>query len=260
MHSFHPGPAIGRAWIPSAAKAQSSEKMENTRHGHGIIFSKRFFARRRDALLTSAVILPDDRRRWTMKKWVILSFLGMVFLSSMSCTAFSFLAPTATPTITLTPTLTPTFTPTLTATPSPTKTRTLTPTKIVGIEAPVMVGETSMQFRKALRRAVYECGTTTHPADNPDTQEYLLLTAKITSGPTVATAQDFDDWISRDNIGQIEVVDDANHYYDIVSFCYMMDSKKVMTQVTFAFMINKDAASFTVILPDDTRIPLDPLM
>jgi hypothetical protein len=195
-----------------------------------------------------------------MKKKAILSFLGMLLMGSLACSAVPGLAPTATPTVTLTPTLTPTFTPTATSTFTPTRTRTLTPTKILGIAEPVMVGETAMQFRKALRRAVYECGTTTHPADNPDTEEFLLLTAKVTSGPTVATAQEFDDWISRDDIDLIQLVDDTSKYYDIYSFCYSMDSKKVMVQVTFAFMINKNAATFVLVLPDDTHIPLDPLM
>jgi len=195
-----------------------------------------------------------------MNKRAILAFLGMLLLGSMACSAVPFLVPTATPTATLTPTLTPTRTPTATPTLTPTNTRTLTPTKIIGIEEPVAIDDTQLQFRKALRRDTFLCGDQSSPADNPDTEEFLLLTAKVTSGPTVATAQDFEDWVSHNDIGLIQLVDDTSQYYDIYSFCYLMDSKKVMVQATFAFMINKNAASFVLVLPDDTHIPLDPLL
>ena len=196
-----------------------------------------------------------------MKKRRFLLVLGTLLLGSIACSGLSFLAPTATPTITLTPTLTstPTFTPTLTPTSTPT--RTLTPTKITGIEAPVMVGDAQLQFQKALRRANYICGTTNRPADDPKTEEFLLVTTKVINGPTITTKQDIDDWDNHNNISQIEVMDNNNKYYDFMSYCYKWDpNNKTLTQVVFAFVIQKAATSFTLILPDGTEIHLDPIM
>ncbi len=195
-----------------------------------------------------------------MKIRVILMVLGVLLIGSMACSAIPFLAPTATPTVTLTPTLTPTLTSTATRTLTPTLTRTLTPTKITGIEAPVMVGDAKLQFRKALRRATYVCGDSTTPADNPDTEEYLLVTANILTGPTLSTDQDVTDWADHNNIFQFEVVDNNNQFSDITSFCYSRDTKGVLLSVDFPFVIQKDATSFVLILPDSTEIPLDSIL
>jgi hypothetical protein len=195
-----------------------------------------------------------------MKKRVILPILGAFLTGSMACSAIPFLAPTATPTVTLTPTMTPTLTSTATLTSTPTSTRTLTPTKITGIEAPVMIGDAELQFQKALRRSNFVCGTTTQPVDNPNSDEYLLVTAKVSSGPTINIGKDGDDWVSRNGIDRIETTDAGNHFYDITGICYNMDNSKVLTQVALAFVIHKDAESFVLILPDDTHIPLDPIL
>jgi hypothetical protein len=39
-----------------------------------------------------------------------------------------------------------------------------------------------------------------------------------------------------------------------------MDTSKVLTQVALAFVIHNDAESFVLILPDNTHIPLDPIL
>jgi hypothetical protein len=179
----------------------------------------------------------------------------------MACSAVPFLVPTATPTATLTPTLTPTRTPTATPTLTPTNTRTLTPTKIIGIEEPVAIDDTQLQFRKALRRAIYECGTAKQPADNPDTDEFLVLTAKVIGGPAINSNDDMFNWISTNEIRLMEVVDDTGYYSDVYdNICYSMDNKNILVQVAIGFVIHKDAATFVLVLPDDTHIPLDPLL
>jgi hypothetical protein len=195
-----------------------------------------------------------------MNKRMFLPVLGVFLIGSMACSGLSFLAPTATPTITLTPTLTSTPTSSPTATASPTSTRTLTPTKILGIETPVTVGEAQLQFQKALRRATYQCGDSNRPADNPDTEEYLLITTKVLNGPDAATSQKFNDWLVHNDIDQIQLTDDQNKFYDSTSYCYSLDSTGILTRLTFAFLVQKDAASFTLILPDNTEIPLNPIM
>jgi hypothetical protein len=210
--------------------------------------------------ISSAVAGPGKPRREMMKKRRLLPVLGTLLLGSIACSGFSFLVPTATPTITLTPTLTstPTFTPTPTYTPTPT--RTLTPTKIPGIEEPVTVGDTQMQFQKALRRSTYICGTTTQPATNPDTDEFLLVTAKVINGPTINSRQDFQNWINKENFDQIQTVDDGNNYYDLMSTCGTPNSSNEIVKVVFAFEISKAAQTFVLDLPDGTQIPLDSIM
>lgn len=195
-----------------------------------------------------------------IKKRIILPILGMLLTGSLACSTIPFLVPTATPTVTLTPTLTPTLTSTSTTTSTPTSTRTLTPTKITGIEEPVMIGDAKLQFRRALRRSNFICGTTTQPVDNPNSDEYLLVTAKVFSGPTINTGKDGDDWLSKNGIDQIETVDAGNHFHKIAGICYTMDTSKVLTQVALAFVIHNDAESFVLILPDNTHIPLDPIL
>jgi len=96
--------------------------------------------------------------------------------------------------------------------------------------------------------------------DNPDSDEYLLVTPKVFSGPTLNTDQVGDDWVRNMGIDQIEIVDAGIHFYDIAGICYFMDASKVLNQVALAFVIHKDAESFVLILPDDTHIPLDPIM
>jgi len=196
-----------------------------------------------------------------MKKRVILPILGALLTLSMACSAIPFLAPTATPTVTLTPTPTPTLTPTATLTRTPTSTRTPSPTKITGIEAPVMVGDAQLQFRRALRRSTFLCGDQSSPVETPDTNEFLILTVKVIGGPVIKTTDDLDNWIRTNAIDMMEVADNNNHYYEInPDICYTLDSTKVVTQLGIPFMIHKEAASFVLILPDDTRIPLDPIM
>ncbi|HEY5118330.1 MAG TPA: hypothetical protein VII90_02660, partial [Anaerolineales bacterium] len=179
---------------------------------------------------------------------------------SMACSTIPFLAPTATPTVTLTPTLTPTMTSTATPTSTPTSTRTLTPTKITGIEEPVLIGDAKLQFRKALRRDRFLCGDQSYPVETPDTDEFLILTAKVIGGPVVKTPADMTDWVSANEFDLMEVVDDNSHYSAYDSICYSMDSKDVVIQVVLPFVINKDAVTFVLILPDDTHIPLDPIL
>jgi hypothetical protein len=195
-----------------------------------------------------------------MNKRAILSFLGMLVVGSMACSAVPFLVPTATPTVTITPTLTPTPTFTPTSTFTPTATRTLTPTKIIGIEEPVLVGEANLKFQKALRRDAFLCGDANSPVKNPDTDEYLLLTAKVIGGPAINSDDDISNWISTNDIQMLEVVDDAGYYSDYTSLCYTIDRQNVLTQAIIPFEIHKSAASFVLILPDLTHIPLDPLM
>lgn len=195
-----------------------------------------------------------------MKKRRFLPILGTLLLGSIACSGFSFLAPTATPTITLTPTLTstPTLTPTLTPTSTPTWT--LTPTKITGIEEPVTIGDTQFQLQKGVRRATFICGTSNEPVSKPDTDEFLLITAKVFNGPTIKTDQDYSDWIHKNDIDQFQVVDNNNNYYDVFNVCELSDSNNVILRVIFAFEIQKDAQSFVMELPDGTEIPLDSIM
>jgi hypothetical protein len=198
-----------------------------------------------------------------MKNKAILSIFGMLLVGSMACSAVPFLAhtPTPTPTQTSTPTLTPTNTSTATPTLTPTKTRTLTPTKLIGIEEPVTVGDAKLQFRRALRRSAFECGDKSYPVDNPDTEEFLVLTVRVVDGPAVKTGKEMSTWINMNGIDMLEIIDNNKHYSDEYgNVCYQISGEDVVTQLFFPFVIAKEATSFVLILPDDTRIPLDPIM
>jgi hypothetical protein len=195
-----------------------------------------------------------------MKKRAILLFLGMLLLASVACSAIPFLVPTATPTATPTPTLTPTLTPTATPTSTPTNTRTLTPTKIIGIQEPVLINEANLLFQKALRRDTFLCGDASYPVEDPETDEFLVLTAKVIAGPEIKSGDDFSNWINTNGIDQMEVVDENGHYYSVFTNICGTTNKEVLTQAVIPFVIHKDATSFVLILPDDTHIPLDPLM
>jgi hypothetical protein len=96
--------------------------------------------------------------------------------------------------------------------------------------------------------------------DNPDTDEFLVLTAKVIGGPVINSGDDMTEWVRTNDIEMLEIVDNNGKYSDYTEVCYIMNSKKVLTQTIFPFVIHKAATSFVLILPDDTHIPLDPLM
>ena len=196
-----------------------------------------------------------------MKKRAVFWILGMLLLGSMACNSIPFLAPTATPTATLTPTVTYTPTPTATFTPSPTRTRTPSPTKIIGIEEPVKIGQATLQFRQAVRRSDFVCGDQTYPGDHPNTKEYLILIANVIGGPVINKDRDMSDWIRNNKIQLLEVVDNNDNYSDFINLCHAINSStNTLTRVTVAFLVDIEAESFVLILPDDIEIPLDRLM
>jgi hypothetical protein len=150
---------------------------------------------------------------------------------------------------------------TATLTPSPTRTRTPSPTKIIGIEEPVTIRQATLQFRQALRRKEFRCGDQTDPAENPDTQEYLVLVANVISGPVINKDRETRDWVMNNQIQLLEVVDNNDNYSDFINLGYAIDSStNTHIHVTVAFLVDMAAKSFVLILPNDIEIPLDDIL
>ncbi|MGD0173386.1 MAG: hypothetical protein ABSC61_02960 [Anaerolineales bacterium] len=58
----------------------------------------------------------------------------------------------------------------------------------------------------------------------------------------------------------MEVGDNNNHYSNFTNLCNGMDKNTgALARAVIPFVFQKDAASFVLILPDDTHFPLDPI-
>jgi hypothetical protein len=192
-----------------------------------------------------------------MKLRVILGVVSVLFLSTLACTSLpGYHTPTLSPTITTTPSITPTPTDTATTTSTPRATRSPTPTLIPGIETPVKLGTAKVSVTNAIRRDVLECGDQI-PVENPERDEWLIVTLTVISGGQVPGG-DLDTWIQNNHLKNIFVQDDENNSYKYTGFCFTQDqSTGALKELYVPFEVKKSAKSFTLVITDDTRIPLD---
>jgi hypothetical protein len=153
-----------------------------------------------------------------------------------------------------------TRTPTLTAFP----TSTASPTPIPGIQNPVAVGEAQLLIRKALRRDVYRCGGEILPADDPESEEFLLLVLKVVKGPSM-TISGTKIWIVENGIDGIllgyRIPDGREGKLNPRETCFERNPDTyVLTQIMLAYLIPFGAEDFLAFLPDGTVVPLGSLM
>jgi hypothetical protein len=193
-----------------------------------------------------------------LKLHVVLSVIIVLFLSSLACAFLpGYSTPTPTPTITTTPTITATPTDTATNTSTPRPTRSPTPTLIPGVEAPVNLGTAKVTVDNAIRREGFECGSKTYPVKTPGTDEWLIVTLTVVSGGQVPGG-DLDAWVVDNNLREMRVLDEEDNYYRYIGFCYLQNrATGALKELYVPFEIKKSAKSFTLVLADDTRIPLD---
>ncbi|MBN1439525.1 MAG: hypothetical protein JW929_08955 [Anaerolineales bacterium] len=198
-----------------------------------------------------------------MRGKAYLLIFALCAAASAGCD-FTLLAPAPA----FTPTATPTDTPLPTVTPSPTDTpyptRTASPTPIPGIEEPVQVGEATLRITKALRRDVYRCGDTSVAVEDPESKEFLVIIWNVVKGPQLAAAE-VEEWLRDNDIDgiRLEFRNGAGQTWreHIGYRCPIRNRNTyVITEIHTAFLVDRDAERFILILPEGGEIPLESLL
>jgi hypothetical protein len=192
-----------------------------------------------------------------MREHRIAWIVAALFAGSLACDSIPFLPSTPTPTAASTPTETPSPTLTPTATLSPYPTRTASPTLIPGIEEPVPVGDANLLLENVIRRDDFRCGTDSEPIGDPDSKEFLILLLKVVKGPVLSPPQ-IAKWFRDNDIDQIGIGSSAEDFSAVYDRCFAQNKDTlVLIEIHLAFIVDKQAEGFLLILPDGMQIPLD---
>jgi hypothetical protein len=192
-----------------------------------------------------------------MGKKGIVVILAALLAGSLACDSLPFLTPqpTATPTSTPTLALTPTRTMTSTLTPYPT--RTASPTLIPGVEEPVEVEDATLMIGNVIRRDAFRCREDSEPVGNPEAEEFLILLMKVVKGPKLTSYQ-VDNWIGKNGIDRMGIRSSAENFIEPHGWCYVINiDTMVLTEIDLAYVIDRNAKEFFLILPDGKEIPLE---